>query len=137
MVMYQHNTVMTLVLFLNMSNSPIFIKHGTEPSVLSLNIYIPIVFSFNEPYQLTLCPLPYEYSHFGQLRLQFIQFSLIMNIHDNLSHCVIVFNRLTNDDATLITRSFPCTQRRRYIFERTPPIQTRLCYISCLYLYSF
>ena len=24
-----------------------------------------------------------------------------MNIHDNLSHCVIVLNLLTNDDATL------------------------------------
>ena len=77
----------------------------------------------------------YVHSHMNTvISDSFIQFTWIMNIYDNLSHCVIVLILLTNDDATLFTRGFPCTQRRRYIFERTPPILTLLCYISSLKL---
>ena len=72
---------------------------------IQYNIYIPIKFF------VKFCIL-YEYGHFTWFRLLFIQFTL--------AHCVIFFNLLTNDNATiqyLLTHSFPCTQHHRYILS--------------------
>ena len=83
------------------------------------NIYIPIKLFIN------FCIL-YEYCHFTRFRLLIIQFTL--------AHCVIFFNLLTNDNATiqsLLTHSFPCTRHHAPLqFQLTAPISTGLCYIS-------
>ena len=95
-------------------------KNGAYCKTTS-NIYIPITF-----FSMNHIERHYVHSRMNTvISDRFIQFTWIMNIHDNLSHCVIVLNLLTNDDATLFMRSFPCNVAVTFL---NVPIRYWRCY---------